>query len=107
MEEPRGPHHRQEATWIAKVNGRLYRAYLLKEQFRAIVAVKGVRALVMLEQWLDWAARSRIRAFVELGRRMRKHLAGIEAALLQDLSNALVESTNTKLRLLARLAYGF
>lgn len=100
---------RQEAklAWVAKVNGRLYRAYLLKEQFRRIVAVKGVRALVMLDAWLGWAARSRIRAFVELGRRIRKHLAGIEAALIHGLSNALVESTNTKLRLLTRVAYGF
>jgi hypothetical protein len=36
-----------------------------------------------------------------------RYLAGIEAALVHDLSNALVESTNTKLRLLARMAYGF
>ncbi|MFN2502975.1 MAG: ISL3 family transposase [Acidimicrobiales bacterium] len=100
---------RQEAklAWVAKVNGRLYRAYLLKEQFRRIVAVKGVRALVMLDAWLDWAARSRIPAFVELGRRIRRHLAGIEAALIHGLSNALIESTNTKLRLLTRVAYGF
>jgi transposase len=100
---------RQEAklAWIAKVNRRLYRAYLLKEQFRAIIRVKGVRALLMLEQWLDWAARCRIPAFVELGRRIRKHLPGVEATLLHDLSNALVESTNTKIRVLTRVAYGF
>jgi transposase len=100
---------RQEAklAWVAKVNRRLYRAYLLKEQFRQIIAIKGVRGLVMLEQWLAWVARCRIPAFVELGRRIRKNLAGIEAALLNGLSNALVESTNTKLRLLARMAYGF
>lgn len=100
---------RQQAklAWVAKVNRRLYRAYLLKEQFRAIIAVKGVRALLMLEQWLDWAARSRIASFVELGRRIRKNLPGIEAALLHDLSNALIESTNTKIRVLTRVAYGF
>ena len=100
---------RQKAklAWVASVNRRLYRAYLLKEQLRAVIAVKGVRALVMLEEWLGWAARCRIPAFVELGRRIRKHLAGIEAALLHNLSNALVESTNTKLRVLTRMAYGF
>jgi transposase len=100
---------RQEAklAWVATVNRRLYRAYLLKEQLRAVIAVKGVRGLVMLEAWLGWAARCRIPAFVELGRRIRKNLAGVEAALLHNLSNALVESTNTKLRVLTRLAYGF
>ncbi len=61
----------------------------------------------MLEAWLAWAARSRIPAFVEVGRRLRRNLAGIEAALVHGLSNALVESTNTKLRLLTRIAYGF
>jgi transposase len=100
---------RQQAklAWIANVNRRLYRAYLLKEQFRAIIAVKGERALEMLTEWLAWAARSRIPAFVKLGQRIRKNLAGIEAALLHNLSNALIESTNTKLRLLTRIAYGF
>jgi transposase len=56
---------------VAKVNRRLYRAYLLKEQFRAVIAVKGVRGLVMLKEWLAWAARCRIPAFVKLRRRIR------------------------------------
>lgn len=94
-------------AWVAKVNARLYRAYLLKEQLRQVFAIKGVRALVLLDRWLGWAARCRIPGFVELGRKIRKHLAGIEAALVHNLSNALVESTNTKLRVLTRMAYGF
>jgi len=36
-----------------------------------------------------------------------KHRASIEATLTHGLSNALVESTNTMLRLLTRMAYGF
>ena len=53
----------------------------------------------MLDTWLGWAARSRIDTFVELGRRIRKNLAGIKAALVHNLPNALVESTNAKIRL--------
>jgi transposase len=100
---------RQEAklAWIASTNIRLYRAYLLKEQLRAIVAVKGRRALKMIDAWLAWVARCRIPAFVEVGRSIRNHRAGIEAALTNNLSNALVESTNTKIRLLHRMAFGF
>ncbi len=100
---------RQQAklAWIAVTNNRLYRAYLLKEQLRAVFAAKGVRALVRLDAWLGWAARCCIDAFVELGRRIRKNLAGIEAALVHNLSNALVESTSTKIRLLTRMAFGF
>jgi transposase len=51
--------------------------------------------------------RSRIAAFVELGRRIRKNLPGIEAAMRHKLSNALIESTNTKIRVLHRMAFGF
>ncbi len=94
-------------AWIAKHNGRLYRAYLLKEQFRLVFQHRGAEAIAMLDAWLSWARRCRIPAFTELARRIAKHRASIEATLTHGLSNALVESTNTKLRLLTRLAYGF
>ena len=100
---------RQEAklSWIARENGRLYRAYLLKEQLRLAIRRKGIVSLTMLDTWLAWAARSRIPAFVELGKKVRRHLPGIEAAMMNDVSNALIESTNTKLRVLHRMAFGF
>jgi transposase len=100
---------RQEAklAWIAKVNTRLYRAYLMKEQLRLAIRAKGVLALTMLEAWLSWAQRCRIPSFVELGRKIKKNLPGIEAAMLNNPSNALIESTNTKLRVLHRMAFGF
>jgi len=100
---------RQEAklAWVSAVNTRLYRAYLLKEQLRQAFRLKGRRAIAMIHAWLAWAARSRISAFVELGRRIRKNLPGIEAAMRHKLSNALIESTNTKLRVLHRMAFGF
>jgi transposase len=100
---------RQQAklALIARVNSPLYRAYLMKEQLREAIRVKGVLSLTMLEAWLAWTQRSRIPAFVELGRKIRKNLPGIEAAMLNKLSNAIVESTNTKLRVLTRMAYGF
>jgi transposase len=94
-------------AFIAKVNSQLFRAYLMKEQLREVIRVKGVLSLTMLEAWLTWAQRSRTPAFVELGRKIRKNLPGIEAAMLHKLSNAIVESTNTKLRVLTRMAYGF
>jgi transposase len=100
---------RQEAklAWVSAVNTRLYRAYLLKEQLRQAIRLKGRRAIAMIHAWLAWAARSRISAYVELGRRIRKNLPGIEAAMRHKLSNALIESTNTKLRVLHRMAFGF
>jgi transposase len=65
-----------------------------------------VLALAMLDGWLDWAQRCRIPAFVELGRKIRKNIAGIEAAMLNNLANALIEPTNAKIRVLHRMAWG-
>jgi len=62
----------------------------------------------MLDECLLRAARSRIPAFVELGRKIRKNISGgIEAAMVHKLSNALIETTNTRLRVLHRMALSF
>lgn len=92
---------------IQRTNGPLYRAYLLKEQLRCLLKLPAARAVFLLNEWLAWASRSRIPAFVKLGRCIRKHRAGIEATLTLRLSNGLVESMNTKIRLIARRAFGF
>ena len=98
---------RRKLAWIAKVNDRLYRAYLLKEELRLVFTLKGVRATVLLEAWLGWARRCRIPAFVRLAKSITEHRAAIQAALTHRLSNGLVESVNTKIRLLTRIAFGF
>jgi transposase len=100
---------RQAATLagIAKTNAPLYRAYLLKEQLRQVFQLKGNEGIALLDAWLKWASRSRLPSFVKLARSIRKHRCGIEAALTHQLSNARVESVNTKLRLLTRIAFGF
>ncbi len=97
----------EKLAWIAKTHPMLYRAYLLKEGLRYVFAAKGDAGQQALDRWLGWAARCRIPSFVALGRRIRKHRAAINAALEHDLSNALIESTNTKIRLITRMAYGF
>jgi transposase len=98
---------RHQLDWIAKTDGRLWRAYLLKEGLRYVFAVKGDEGKAALDRWTTWARRSRMPAFVELQRRIAKHRAAIDAALDTGLSQGLVESTNTKIRLLTRIAFGF
>jgi transposase len=92
---------------VAEVNQHLYKAYLLKEELRLVFKLKGARAVALLDAWLVWARRCRIPAFVKLARSITDHRAGIQATLLHGLSNGLVESVNTKLRLLTRIAFGF
>jgi len=94
-------------AWVAKVNHQLYRAYLLKEQLREVFALKGEQGRQLLDRWLSWARRCRIPAFVHLAQRLTKHREAIDATLNHRLSNGLVESTNTKIRLLTRIAFGF
>jgi transposase len=96
-------------AWIEKTHPYLYRAYLLKEGIRTVFQLKGRPRLApaALDRWLSWAARCRIPQFVELGRKIRGHRPGIEASLRNSLSNGLIESVNTKLRAIARAAFGF
>jgi transposase len=100
-------HQRDKLAWIAKTDPRVYRAYLLKEGLRHVFAVKGEDGKQALDRWVSWARRCRLPAFVELQRRIVKHRAAIDAAREHGLSQGLIESTNTKIRLLTRLAFGF
>jgi transposase len=98
---------RHQLDWIAKTDPRLWRAYLLKEGLRYVFAVKGEEGKQALDRWASWARRSRMPAFVQLQQRIAAHRAAIDAALDTGLSQGLVESTNTKIRLLTRIAFGF
>lgn len=100
-------HQREKLAWVAKTDPRLYRAYLLKEGLRTVFALKGEAGKEALDRWISWARRCRIPAFVELQRKVVRHRDSIDAALDHGLSQGLIESTNTKIRLLTRLAFGF
>ena len=47
----------RKLAWIAKVNTRLYRAYLMKEQLRIAIGTRGVLALTMLDERLTFSPR--------------------------------------------------
>jgi transposase len=100
-------HQRHQLDWIAATHPTVWRAYLLKEGLRYVFAVKGDEGKDALDAWLAWASRSRLAPFAELARRIRRLRPAIDATLECGLSNALVESANTKIRLLTRVAFGF
>ncbi|HET7070388.1 MAG TPA: ISL3 family transposase [Nocardioides sp.] len=94
-------------AWIAQTDPRLYRAYLLKEGLRLVFQLPHQAAGEALDRWISWARRCRIPAFVKLQKSIVKHRTRILAAIEHNLSNGLIESTNTKIRLLTRMAFGF
>jgi transposase len=97
--------------WIARTHPRVHRAWALKEGLRAVfvLARHGFTqaAKDALHRWVSWARRCRIPAFVDLQRRVVAHRDAIHVSIEHGLSNGLVESVNTKLRLLTRMAFGF
>jgi transposase len=92
---------------LGRVNRPLYRAYLLKEALRGVYDQPPARAEQRLQAWLAWAARSRLPAFVKLGRTIRQYQDGVLAAIRHGLSNGRLEGLNNKIRLLSHRAYGF
>ena len=98
---------RVKLRWIAATDPRLYRAYLLKEGLRTVFKLPADQAAEALDRWIIWARRSRIESFVLLQRRIVGHRAQILASIDHGLSNGLIESVNTKIRLITRIAFGF
>jgi len=101
-----------QAAQLAKIKrtrGGIWRAYEMKEQFRAIFAgdVESAEAIELLDWWTTRALRSRLAPFVKAARTMRDRRGIIVNALEQDISNGRVEGLNTKVRLIIRRAYGF
>jgi transposase len=98
---------RAKLAWIATAEPRLHRAYLLKEGLRLVFQLPHDEAADALDRWIRWARRCQIPAFVELQKRIVKHRTTILAAIEHQLSNGRIESVNTKIRLITRVAFGF
>ena len=93
---------------IARTNRRIGRAWTLKEQARDLYRYDhepGV-ARRMLKAWITAAKRSRIPAFVAVGKRFQVYFEPILAAIELGISNALIEGINAKIRLINARGYG-
>lgn len=56
---------------------------------------------------MSWAQRCRITVFRDLRKKIKKNLTAIIATARYGLSNARVEATNNKIKLIIRTAFGF
>jgi len=92
---------------VVLTNKAMYRALLLYGELRYIYKVPKHEAAERLDAWLAWASRSRLKPFIKLARTIRKHKAGVLAAIELGISNGRLEALNSKVRLLSHRAYGF
>ena len=70
----------QKLTEVRRVNGPIYRAYLLKETLAAILDGRQVNvARAKLAEWVSWAAHSHLKPFEKLARTVSEHSEGILA----------------------------
>jgi len=94
---------------LKRDKGGIWRAYEMKEQFRAIFAgdLDRDEAAELLDRWCARAQRSRLAPFVKAARTMRHRRDLILNAIEHGISNGRVEGLNNKVRLIVRRAYGF
>lgn len=101
------PRQRDHLDWVAATHPELWHAYRLKEGLRLLLKLHGHDGRTALADWLAEAAGSNIEEFVHLGTRVETVRVRVEATIDHGLSNARVESLNTRIRLLTRIAFGF
>jgi transposase len=101
------PVERVRLAEVAQLNRRVYRAYLLKEELRALYRCSRQAAPRHLRAWLTWAARSRLQPFRKLAATLRLYRDGVLAAVRWGVSNGRLEGINNKIAVIKRRAYGF
>ena len=89
--------------------GQLWRAYTLREAFRAIFAgdLNTEQVTELLDRWIAKASRSRIDAMVKTAKTIRKHRDGILTAIRLRINNGRAKGLNNHVRLITNRAYGF
>ncbi len=96
-----------QLNFLTEANPVLYRAYLLKENLRLTIKAGADEISGVLQKWMSWAQRCRIPEFRELRQKIKHHFEAIIATAKHKLSNARIEATNNKIKLVIRTAYGF
>lgn len=94
---------------LRRRGGAVWRAYSLKEAFRAIFAgdLDEQQTATALDRWCAKASRSGLLAFIKVAKTIRKHRDGVLAAIALGINNARAEGLNNHVRLIIRRAYGF
>ena len=92
---------------LERSNRRTFRAWQLKAELRDIFALPLLAARRALDEWLAYASRSKLPAFVKLARTIRRYRPSIEATIEWRLTNGIAESNNASIGRIRANARGF
>jgi transposase len=99
---------RQKLSDLQRNNRRIYRAYLLKESFQQIYDAPNVaQADDLFAEWYAWARRSALAPFRKFAATIKSYWPAVRRFLEVKLTNAIVEGTNSKVRMISHRAFGF
>lgn len=100
-------HQQSVVEEIKTIYPKLYRVYSLKEGLRAVFHTSKENIKEELNKWLWWASHSKNKVFVKLSKKIRERKEQILATVTYGISNARIESTNNKIKVIIRKSYGF
>ena len=99
---------REKLSDLQRTNRRLYRAYLLKESFQQIYDAPSLaHADKLFSEWYAWAQRSALDPFRRFAATIKRYWPSVRRFLEVRLTNAIVEGTNSKIRMISHRAFGF
>jgi transposase len=90
---------------VQQANKPMFRAFLLKEELRLLYQLEDPS--LAPSHLHAWASRSRLEALIKLARTLRRHRAGILAAIRLGLNNGRLEGLNSRIRLISHRSFGF
>lgn len=99
---------RVKLSTLEKLNLKINRAYLLKENFQYVWEYKYPGwAKKFLKQWFWMATHSRLKPLRDFAWMVRRHEEGILNYFKVPISNGIVEGLNNKAKVISHRAYGF
>ena len=102
------PEFKDRVEAILQVNEPLFKAYVLKEQFRLFWEQKTLKeAWIFLDQWISDAIETGISKLKKMAKTLDNHRIGLLNYFKHRISNAAAEGINNKIKTMKRQAYGF
>ena len=93
---------------LRSVNKNIHTAMLLVEYFHKLLDKKNIKSFrKALMAWYIVVRESKLKAFLQLSKTIRKYRKNIEAYITSGLTTAVSEGLNNKIKVLKRMGYGY